>query len=332
MTMSKKYLVTGAPGWLCNRLVEIMKERNMIVRCLVLKGMKTEHLQKIGAEIIYGNVLDYDSLLPATKGIDKVIHAVGIIHPKRSKDFYNINTDGTKNMLEASYQNKVEKFLYISSNSTQGYNIDKNNPMTEEGPDRPYTDYGKSKWKAEQIVKKYQESGKLETVILRPCWFYGPNPGEIFVELVRHIRNGRPPIFGSGENLRTMSYIDNVVEAIIAAINSKKTNGQIYWVGDEKPYKLIDIYNEFAKNLGVTIKPRHIPWFICQLSEKIDILTGYLGQYHKHLHVCGETGHYIWCDTSKARRDFGYEPKISLKEGMKRTIDSMREAGLLDKI
>ena len=328
--MSEKYLVTGAPGWLCNRLVEVMGERKMKVRCLVLKGMKTDHLEKCGAEIVYGNVLNYDSLREATKGIDKVIHAVGIIHPNKAKDFYDLNTGGTKNMLEASYENGVKKFLFVSSNSAQGYNIDKDKPMTEEGPDRPYTDYGKSKWKAERIVEEYQKSKKLQTVIVRPCWFYGPNPGRIFIELVKYIKKGRPPIFGNGQNLRTMSFIDNTVDGILKAIDSDKTNGQIYWLGDEKPYKLIDIYDEIAKNLGVEFKPMHIPRFLCWLAEKIDQFTGKLGQYHKHLHVMGETGHYIWCDTAKAHRDFGYEPKVSLKEGIKRTIDSMREMGLLD--
>ena len=255
------------------------------VTCLVLQGMKHDHLEKFGAKIVYGNVLDLNSLLKATKNIDKVIHAVGVIHTKKTSDFYNINTNGTRNMLEASYMNQVKKFLYISSNSAQGYNIDRKKPMTEEGPERPYTDYGKSKWKAEQIVKDYQNKGKLETVIFRPCWFYGPNPGPIFFELVKHIKSGRPPIFGTGENLRTMSYIDNTVEAIIAAINTDKTNGNIYWIGDEKPYKLIDVYNEIARNLGVKIRPKHFPWFFCQLAEKIDILSGYLGQYHKYIHI-----------------------------------------------
>lgn len=330
MDYNEKYLITGAPGWLCNRLVEIMRENNMNVRCLVLKGMKTEYLEKIGIEIVYGNVLDFNSLLEATKGIDKVIHAVGVIHSKKARDFYNINTNGTKNMLEASARNGVKKFLFVSSNSAQGYNMHKEKPMTEEDPERPYTDYGKSKWKAEQIVKEYQKNNKLQTIIIRPCWFYGPNPGQIFVELVKHIKRGNPPVFGNGKNLRTMSYIDNTVYGILKAINSDKTNGQIYWFGDEKPYRLIDIYGEIAKNLNVTIKPKHIPWVICWLAEKIDQITGKLGQYHKHIHVLGETGHYIWCDTSKAQRDFGYEPKISLKEGIKKTIDSMRTAGLID--
>lgn len=330
--MTEKYLVTGAPGWLGNRLVEVMCQRGMDVTCLVLKEMRHDHLEKFGAKIVYGNVLDYDSLIKATKGIDKVIHAVGVIHPRKARDFYNLNTNGTKNMLEASYQNKIKKFLYISSNSAQGYNIDKKIPMTEEGPDRPYTDYGKSKWKAEQIVKEYQNDGKLQTVIIRPCWFYGPNAGPIMVQLVKHIKGGKPPIFGSGNNLRTMSYIDNTVDGVIQAIDSEKTNGQTYWFGDEKPYRLADIYNEIAKNLGVKIKPRHIPWIICWLAEKIDQFAGKLGQYHKHIHVMGETGHDIWCDTSKAQKDFGYNPKISLQEGMKRTVDSMREVGLLDNI
>ena len=55
-----------------------------------------------------------------------------------------------------------------------------------------------------------------------------------------------------------------------------------------------------------------------------------MGQYHRHLHVCGETGHDIWCDTKKARDDFGYEPKISLSEGIKKTVESARELGLID--
>ena len=324
------YLITGAPGWLGNSLVEIMCHQGKKVRCLVLKGLKKEHLEKYGAEIAYGDVLDFESLIPVTQGIDRVIHVVGVIHPKRANDFYNINTTGTKNMLEACYQNNVAKFLYVSSNSAQGYNIDKKKPMTEEGPERPYTDYGKSKWRAEQIIKKYQKSGKLETVIIRPCWFYGPNPGSIMLELVKFIKKGNPPIFGNGQNLRTMSYIDNVVDGIIQAIDSQKTNGQIYWLGDEKPYKLIDIYNEIAKNLGVEIKPKHIPWFVCKIAEKLDQFMGRLGQYHKYIHVCGETGHDIWCDSSKAKRDFDYNPKVSLKEGMKRTIDSLREVGYLD--
>jgi len=328
--MNYKYLVTGAPGWLGNRLVEVMCKRGMDVTCLVLNGMNAKYLIEYGAKIVYGNVLDIDSLLNATKEIDRVIHAVGIIHPKKAQDFYNINTNGTKNMLEASYRNNVKKFLYVSSNSAQGYNISKSKPMTEEGPERPCTDYGKSKWLAEQMVKDYQKNNKLQTVIIRPCWFYGPNSGPIMIELVKHVKKGRPPIFGKGNNLRTMSYIDNTVEGIILAINSKNTAEQIYWLGDEKPYKLIDIYNEIAKNLGVKIKPLYMPWALCWLAEKIDQFTGKLDQYHKHIHIMGETGHDIWCDVSKAKRDFGYNPKISLQEGMKHTIDSIKKAGYLD--
>ena len=330
MEKNEKFLVTGAPGWLCNQLVEEMCNRKINTRCLVLKGMNTEYLEKLCVEIVYGNVLDYNSLLSATEGIDKVIHAVGIIHPKKAKTFYQINTQGTKKMLEASSANHVKKFLYISSNSAQGYNTDRHVPMTENGPDRPYTDYGKSKWKAEQIVKKFQGEKKLQTVILRPCWFYGPNPGPIMIELINHIKKGRPPIFGDGSNLRTMSYIENTVEAILLAINNDRTNGNTYWIGDEKPYKLIDVYNEFAKQLNVKIKPRKIPWCICQLAEKLDIFLGKLGKYHKHLHVCGETGHDIWCDTKKAKNDFGYNPQISLPDGVKKTIESARKLGLIN--
>ena len=82
-----------------------------------------------------------------------------------------------------------------------------------------------------------------------------PIIGPIMIELINHIKNGRPPIFGDGTNLRTMSYIDNTVEAILLAINNDKTNGNTYWIGDERPYRLVDVYNEFAKQLNVKIKP-----------------------------------------------------------------------------
>ena len=88
MEKNEKFLITGAPGWLCNKLVEEMCNRKINTRCLVLKGMNTEHLEKLGVEIVHGNVLDYSSLLAATKDIDKVIHAVGIIHPKNAKIFF----------------------------------------------------------------------------------------------------------------------------------------------------------------------------------------------------------------------------------------------------
>ena len=100
MENNKKFLITGAPGWLCNTLVKVMYERKINTRCLVLKGMDTEYLEKLCVEIVFGNVLDYNSLLSATEGIEKVIHAVGIIHPKKAKIFYQINTQGTENIIE----------------------------------------------------------------------------------------------------------------------------------------------------------------------------------------------------------------------------------------
>ena len=326
-----KLLITGAPGWFGTRLVKSLHKRGYIVRCLVLEGEDISDLKRIGAEIIYGDITKPATLNHATNEIDIIVHACGIIHPKMFKIsmLYAINRDGTKNILKAAVLNKVKKIIYISSNAAVGFNKKRDKLLTEKDVPKPYTPYGHSKYQAEKIVQKYQKSGKIETVILRPCWFYGPGQPKRQTTLMKMIQNSRPILFGDGNNLRSMTHIDNLVHATILSIEKTVANGQIYWISDEKPYTMNYIYNTIAKQLKVKIKPKKIPYIVSNIMELTDIILSKLGIYIIQLHVGGEMVRNITCSVDKAKKELGYEPKFTLEEGMESSIKWAQKRGYL---
>src|SRR3989338_949067 len=162
-----RIFVTGAPGWLGDKLIETLINKNHEVICLTLPQFRHDHLKEMGAEIVIGDITNPETLKNKTREADTVIHAAGIIHPQLTKasDFYRINTDGTQHMIQEAVNQNVEHFIYISSNSAVGVNKNRNELMTETTTPRPYTDYGKSKYKAEQVVKGYQNKGDIDTTI-----------------------------------------------------------------------------------------------------------------------------------------------------------------------
>ena len=111
-------------------------------------------------------------------GADVVIHSAGVIHPRRIRDLYQVNVDGTRHMLHEAIRCGVKRFIFISSNSPAGLSLSHSHKMREEEKARPYFNYGISKLRAEELVHDAFQAGDLETVILRPCWFYGPNQPE----------------------------------------------------------------------------------------------------------------------------------------------------------
>jgi nucleoside-diphosphate-sugar epimerase len=323
-----KALVTGAPGWLGDRLVEhLVSQKNKVV-CYVLKGSDVSKLKKLGVEIVWGDVMTGENLDRAMKGVEVVFHCAGLIHAKKVKDLYRVNVTGTQNVVDAAIKARVKKFIHISSNSPMGTNKQRDRLMKEDDPYRPYKNYGKSKMLAEQIVNKAYKEGKLDTTIIRPCWFYGPGQPPRQTTFFKMIKKGNPLMFGDGKNLRSMSYVDNIVEAMLLAVKSKKSSGQTYWIADEKPYSTVEIYETIADLFDVKLKPRYLPNIVPELFEIADDVLQAMGMYIKEVHVAGEMNKDIACSVEKAKKELGYKPKVSLKEGMKRSIEWCRAQGM----
>ncbi len=328
-------LLTGLPGWLGNRFLEVLTKgfegegpvRDWKIRCLLFQPLAAS-FSKDGSnvEYVFGDVTKKDSLRAAVGGVDVVFHAVGIIHPQRVSEFYQINTLGTENLLSVSSDYGVKKFIYLSSNSVGGTQVSRGHLLTEDEAPRPYLNYGISKYRAECAVNDYHRRGKLETVILRPCWYYGPGQPDRQTKFFQMIRKGNPIIFGKGDNLRSMSYLDNVCQAMLLAAEKERAAGQTYWIADARPYPINEIYETIAQLFGVRhFKPRRVPDWISEGCFVLDQCLQRLGCYQKEIHVAGEMNKNIACSIKKAERELGYHPRVSLREGMQRSIEWCRQ-------
>lgn len=318
-------LITGSPGWLGTRFAEMYKGDK---RCLVLPNVNADYLKSLGTEIVRGDVTKPETLKGITEDVDTVFHCAGIIHPRmlHIDDLFNVNAEGTSNLLHEAIKTKT-KFIYISSNSVAGVS---SGLMNEYTPRKPYMKYGDSKFLAEELINRFHIESDMETVILRPCWYYGPRQPKRQSKLINMVKNGKALLFGDGRNLRSMTYIDNLCDAMILAEKSKKANGETYWIADERPYTMFEIYSTIAEILGVKLGFRKLPKVLCKFGEVLDrFLQNQVEIYQKEIHVLGEMDKNIACSIEKAKKDLNYKPKIELKEGMRRSIEWMREEKLI---
>lgn len=334
-------LVTGASGWLGTRLVEALAlgaEFNgkyfpsCEVNCLVLKDSEYVLLAKLGVKIFYGDIRYPASLKEPLRNVDVVFHLCGLIHPqKRVRDFFDVNTAGTRNILNAAIDAKVKRFIYMSSNSVAG--VRKNGEiMTEDDIAAPYMAYGKSKHLAEQMVLRAAFEGRIEAVSLRTCWFYGPGQPERQTRFFRMIKSGKPIIFGLGKNLRSLSYIDNSVQGLLLAAESDSASGKIFWIADKRPYTMLEIYQTIAELLGVKdhLRPFFLPSAVSAMCRVADYSLQKLGLYVSEIHVAGEMDRDIACSIDKAERELNYKPSVELREGMERSIKWCFDNGMLN--
>ena len=178
----------------------------------------------------------------------------------------------------------------------------------------------------ENLVE-YERSGGDERFLV-PKYI---RPGQPLrqTRLFKMIKAGRPVVFGDGENLRSMSYIENTVRGLILAAKSEKSNGQTYWIADERPYRTIEIYETVARLLEVkNFKPRFLPNVVPDALRLTDRVLQAVNLYQMEVHVAGEMNQDIACSIHKAKRELGYAPQIALEEGMRRSLQWCRENGV----
>jgi len=335
-------LVTGAPGWLGTQLVKaivhglpevdaLREPSDRVVRCLVQRGMDGSPLRAIGprVEIVEGDVTDAASLEPFFAGAEgaTLFHAAAIIHPTQGAgQFTRVNAQGTRNVVDAAVRAKVRRMVHVSSNSPIGTNARAEDVFDENAPYAPYMGYGKSKMQAELAVKEAQARGDIEAAIIRPPWFYGPGQPprqSLFFEM---IRDGKAPIVGGGENKRSMAYVDNICQGLLRAASTPSASGQTYWIADERPYSINEIVSTveevLEEELGVARPARRLqlPSLVGDVATAVDGALQAVGFYQQKIHVLGEMNKTIACSIGRARAELGYEPRIALREGMRRSI------------
>lgn len=326
-----KILVTGGTGFTGKALVKrLLDEGHQVVALDYKEGLKTEELRTWGAEVIIGSVTDRTVVARAMKGVQVVQHLAAAFREMNvPNSFYDdVNVGGTRNVLEAAQAEGVRKLVYCSTCGVHG-NVD-HPPAGEDAPIQPADYYQRTKYEAEPIALDFGRRG-MKVTILRPAAIYGPGDPERFFMIFKRVQSGTFPMFGSGKTLYHPLYIDNLVDALLLAMDENKGNGEAYLIADEHYYSIEEIVRKAAKAMGLEVRIPHYPvWPVVlagHVCEKIckpfkitpPIFPRRVDWYRQNRAF----------KIDKARRDLGYAPRVELDEGLKATYDWYRAEGLL---
>ena len=323
-------LITGSPGWLGNRFIDILvngdrfgeKQPRRKVRLLQHPSSKGLMEPPTDFEIVYGDINDRDAVRKSLAGVKAVYHLAGLIYPPKIDLLYRVNTEGTKTLVDACVETGVRRVLYMGTDSICGHGTPAQRRFDEHTPAAPYKNYGQSKWQGEEYVLEATRAGRIDGTSLRGFWFFGPYAPARNMGFVKMFFWPRQIVFGTGKNLRSISHVDNIVQAFLRAEKTPATYGKWYWIGDgEGGYTVDQIYQAIADALGVPYRPLHVPPFACDLLGKLDNVIGRFGKINPTIQAAGKFHFDIAGSSAAAARDFGYDPRVTLADAARELKD-----------
>ncbi|MCX7953843.1 MAG: NAD(P)-dependent oxidoreductase [Bacteroidales bacterium] len=334
----KSVLITGASGFVGSFLVEEAIKRNIKVFAAIRKSSSTEYLKNEKINIVYIDLSSKNAIkeilndiIKNKENIDFIIHNAGITKAKRKNDFFEVNYNGTKNLVDAIVETglKIEKFIYVSSLAVMGPCKDNRiEPMniTDE-PNYKRTAYGHSKYMAEQYIQSFKE---LPWIILRPTGIYGPREKDYY-ELYKTLNNYIAPFVGKSEKYLTFIYVKDFAKLTFDVLNSNIIH-KTYFVSDGNVYK----YSDFVRLLKNILQKKainiYIPLSIFKLiviiNEFIHKPTGKLPVLNRDKYEILKANNWI-CNIDELKTDFNFKATYDLEKGLKECIAWYKENKLL---
>jgi len=326
-----RILVTGGTGFTGTALVErLCRDGHSVVALDYKEGLACDALRALGAEVVIGSVTDRSAVERSMRGAEFVFHLAAAFRELNvPNSFYDeVNVGGTRVVLDAARQAGVRKFVYCSTCGVHG-NID-HPPAAEDAPIQPADYYQRTKYEAEPLVKEFGRTG-VETVILRPAAIYGPGDPERFFLIFKRVAKGSFPMFGSGRTLYHPLYIDNLVDAFLLCMPPGAGAGREYLIADERYYPIEEIVRAVGRALDVPVRIRHYPVLpvvvaghVCETVCKPFGITPPI--FPRRVDWYRQNRAF---DITRAQRELGYQPKVELDEGLRRTGEWYRTMGLL---
>ncbi|NIM97028.1 MAG: SDR family NAD(P)-dependent oxidoreductase [candidate division Zixibacteria bacterium] len=330
--MEKKLraLVTGANGFVGSHLVEGLLARGYHVRCLARKTSNLKWLSGLELQFLYGDISDRSSLKDAVRDVDLVFHCAGLTKARTREEYFKANADGTRNLLQACIEENphLQRFVHVSSQAAVGPGEDEK-PLHETAPCRPVTDYGESKLEGERIASQF--ASQLPITIIRPPAVYGPRDSDMlgFFKVARH---GFRISIGRGQSFVSVVYVKDLVDGIILAAQAPKSEGQTYFIADDKVYSWKEAFNIIAKVLNKRTIPLKIPKglvsFLAFASESFRKLLGKTAVLNTEK-AKEITQRYWGLNVSKAKAELGFSPRYNLEKGAEETVRWYKEKGWL---
>jgi 2-alkyl-3-oxoalkanoate reductase len=316
-----RILVTGVTGFLGRAVARRLREAGDDVRVLVRPSRRDALDRALDAQVVLGDLRDAPSLADAVKGMEAVCHCAARVKTKGPwPDFFEDTVRGTENLLEAARREGVRRFLHVSSLGI--VRID-DETVTETSPfDTDHADrgaYARAKRQAEDLVWKYHREQGLPVTVLRPGPLYGPGRPPIIARL----RMPCGPFFDLAiarrRQLLPLAYVDNVAEAIHLALRSEGAIGRVYHVVDEEiPH---GDYLRMLRQAGLAptraiFVPAAVFYPVVVVVETLWRRMGKVPPFSRHRfeRALGSARY----DTSRARAELGWSPKVTAAEALVR--------------
>ena len=307
-------LLTGASGFVGENLTRTILKQNRFNLISIHRKppLIVDHPFKLISSISANN--DWSSSL---KNVDVVVHAaaklpsIETVSTDSLLDFRSVNVAGTLNLAKQAAMNGVKRFVFLSSIKVNGEQTVLGHPFSADDTPAPEDAYGISKWEAEQGLQQLAYETAMEVVIIRPPLVYGPGVKGNFASLMKLVAIGLPLPLGAIHNQRSLVALDNLLDLIITCIDHPAAANQVFLAGDGQDLSTTDLFREIARVMAKPSRlipmPHSMLMFCSRLLGKSSVSNRLLGS--------------LQVDISKARDLLGWEPPISVEEGLRRCIE-----------
>jgi nucleoside-diphosphate-sugar epimerase len=327
--------VTGGGGFLGQALCRALVERGVKVRSLSRNTYRP--LAAAGVSQVQVDIGDFAGLSDALRGAEAVFHVAAKAGAWGDfREYFDANVRGTRNLIAACHMNGVRTLVHTSTPSVAHRGaVPVEGLSAERAPlaTRFKSVYPATKAVAEQAVLEANDAA-LATVALRPRLIWGPGDNHLLPRLVERARAGKLRLVGDGSNRIDTTYVDNAVAAHLAAFDAlhgktgAKCAGKAYFISNGEPKPVADVINSLLRAAGAPMVDKLVPFRAAYwLGAVCERAWGWLplsGEPPMTRFLAEQLATPHWYDMGPARTDFGYQPKVSFLEGLKRLGESLR--------
>ncbi len=323
--------LTGGSGFLGSHIAEQLNEAGIAVRALVRRTSDTKFLKSLdNVELVNGSIYDVPGLVKVMGDATHVIHSAGLVKAKTPAEFHRVNAAGAVCMLEAAKRHgNIERFVLVSSLAVCGPSAD-GKPLPPDAPPNPVTHYGRSKLAAERAAQAMR--GELPVTIIRPPLIYGPRDREVLA-FFKSVKFGVLPYMGSTARGVSAVFGSDCAAACVSALSADVPSGKAYCVEDGETQTLGELVGQIEEAMGKRT------WFRMPVPRKVleaaAVGSELFGRFTDQAVMltrdkCNELYAPHWvCESSEARADLGWQPKVSFQRGARITAEWYRRQGWL---
>ena len=321
-------LITGGTGLVGHHLVTELQSRGDTVSALVLPSENTRWLEERGVTVYRGDIREPDTLTAPMHNIDTVFHLAAMQGVWLSAERYAaVNVTGTENVCRAVLKAGVRRVVHVSSWTI--YSMESGWPLTEEVPPAPRNDpYWATNAQGDLVVQRMIREDNLPASIIRPGTIFGVGDRLNFGRTAEKIRAGKGLILGSGRNFLPLVYVTDVVQGLLLGADHENALGQAFNITNDQPLTQEEFLSAIAHDLNVAPPRLHVPYlaayaiaFAAERTVKLNSGKHPFVTRHGVTLYGTDNRHSI----DKARTELGYEPKVSIRDGVRIACEWYRQ-------